>query len=154
METSASQASERRLEPHQRERVLDALLRCRVAGPEVCRRAVEEARLVLRQPRWSEVRGPISLVAHVALASRADGIALGRRCFVRRTDPDGRVPLRLIAHEVTHVAQILREGTATFYARYAASYLAARARGWGDERAYLSIPYEVEARAVAALIPG
>lgn len=149
MGTSVSDASERRLEPREGARVLDALLRCRVAGPDVCRRAVEEARLVVRQPRWSEVRGPTSLVAHVALASRADGIALGRRCFVRRVGPDGRVPLRLIAHEVTHVTQILREGTATFYARYAASYLAARARGWSDERAYLAIPYEIEARAVA-----
>jgi hypothetical protein len=136
----------------ERRTVLDALSRCRVAGPALCRRAVELALLLPREPTLAEVRGPRSLVAHLALAARADGIALGRRIFLRHElfGPDGSVPIDLVAHEVAHVAQYLRDGTLPFCLRYAGAYAAARARGLDDHRAYLAIPYEVEARAVAA----
>lgn len=132
--------------------VFEALTRCRVASEAICARAVELALLLSREPALSEVRGPRSLVAYVALASRADGIALGRRVFLRSAcfGPDGRAPLDLVAHEVTHVAQFLRDGAIAFYARYGAAYALGRARGLDDHRAYLAIPYEVEARAVAA----
>lgn len=147
----------RALSPAERDVVSRALVTCRVAPDPVCLRAVEVARIVPRRPRVTEVRGPRSLVAHVALASRADGIALGRRVFIRRAlfDDDGRLPIDLLAHEVAHVTQILRDGTLTFYLRYGAEYAAGRARGLDDRRAYLAIPYEEEARRVgAATNPG
>lgn len=131
-----------------------ALIRCRVAPEAICRRAVEETALFACEPALGEVRGPRSLIAHVALAARADGIALGTRVFLRKSafGPDGRPPLELVAHEVAHVAQYLRDGALSFYARYLGAYALGRARGLGDHRAYLAIPYEVEARAVAASI--
>lgn len=138
----------------EREAALDALTACGVAPGPVCRAAVEATRLVPRAPRVGEIRGPRSLIAHVALAARADGITLGRRVFVRAAlrAPDGALPLDLVVHEVAHVAQVLRDGPATFYARYVADYLRGRARGLADHDAYLAIPYEVEAREVAARV--
>ncbi len=132
--------------------VLGALLRCRVASEAICARAVDLALLVPREPALREVRGPRSLVAYVALAARADGIALGRRVFLRSPlfGPDGRAPIDLVAHEVAHVAQYLRDGPLAFYSRYVSAYALGRARGLDDHRAYLAIPYEVEARAVGA----
>jgi hypothetical protein len=147
----------RALTIREREGVLLALLECRVAPEPICRRSVELARLVPRMPRWAEIRGPRSLVAHVALASRADGIALGSRVFIRRElfADDGGLPPDLLAHELAHVAQILRDGPMPFYLRYGAAYAAGRARGLDDRRAYLAIPYEEEARRVgAAAVPG
>ncbi|MCC6873024.1 MAG: DUF4157 domain-containing protein [Sandaracinaceae bacterium] len=132
--------------------VVGALLACRVAEREVCERAARLTEIAAPPPRWWEVRGPRSLVAHMALASRADGVTLGRRVFVRQdllTDA-GAVPIALVAHEVAHVAQIVRDGFSAFYARSALDYVRGRARGLDDRRAYLAIPYEVEARAVAA----
>jgi hypothetical protein len=142
----------RALTTTEREAVVRALRACRVAPDPVCLRAVEVTRVVARRPRIAEVRGARSLVAHVALASRADGIALGTRVFIRRAlfDEDGRLPIDLLAHEVAHVAQILRDGPLTFYLRYGAAYAGGRARGLDDRRAYLAIPYEEEARRVGA----
>ncbi len=132
--------------------VLSALVRCRVAAEATCREAVESVIVRAREPSLREVRGPRALVAYVALAARADGIALGREVFLRSAlyRPDGRAPLDLVAHEVAHVAQYLRDGALAFYARYGAAYALGRARGLDDHRAYLAIPYEIEARAVAA----
>ncbi len=145
-----------RLTDEERAIVTDALHRCEVASRELCAEAAASARIFARAPALHEVRGLRSLVAHIALASRADGIALGHAVFIRRARvlPDGRVPLDLIAHEVTHVAQYLRDGTIPFLLRYARDYLAGLARGLGDRRAYLAIPSEVEARAVAASADG
>lgn len=142
----------RRLTALEREVSLQAMLGCRVAPEALCRRAIDVTRLIFREPTWTEVRGPRSLIAHVALASRADGIALGRHVFIRsrRYGRDGSLPVDLVAHEVTHVAQLLREGTLGFYSSYVAHYARGRARGLDDRRAYLAIPYEVEAREVAA----
>jgi len=146
----------RALTPEERTAVRRALEAVRVASPRDCARAVEEARVLSRRPRWREVRGPRSLVAHVALRARADGIALGRSIYVRRAAlaPGGAPPLDLLAHEVAHVAQVIRDGALAFYVRYGAAYAAGRARGLDDRRAYLAIPYEVEARAVAATAGG
>jgi hypothetical protein len=144
----------RALTEAERRAVRRALVAVRVAAPRTCARAVEAARLVPRGPRWREIRGPRCLVAHVALAARADGIALGCTVYLRRAlfGPGGALPLDLLAHEVTHVAQALRDGLVPFLARYGAAYAANRARGLDDHRAYLAIPYEVEARAVAASV--
>jgi len=144
----------RRLRDDERQRTFDALRMRDVAPEAICRRAVEEARLIPRWPRLAEIRGPRSVIAHVALASRADGIALGRNVYIRAAlfGEDGALPLDLVAHEVTHVAQVLRDSTAGFYARYVAEYLRGRYRGLGDHGAYLAISYEVEAREVGACV--
>jgi uncharacterized protein DUF4157 len=145
---------DRTLTRDEREVVARALERRNVAPPEICRRAVEVARLVPREPRLEEVRGPLSLVAYVALSIRADGIALGPRVFIRAAlfGPDGSVPIDLVAHEVAHVAQYLRDGTVPFCARYALAYARGLARGLDAHSAYLAIPYEREARWVAASV--
>jgi hypothetical protein len=145
-----TESAARKLEPRERREVMRALLHCRVAEERVCRRAVESAIFEPRRPSLAEIRGARSLLAHIALA-RADGIALGRRVFVRgeHFGPDGSLPIDLVAHEVTHVAQYLRDGALTFYLRYARAYGEGRANGLDDHHAYLAIPYEVEARAVA-----
>jgi hypothetical protein len=144
------------LTDEQRARIADALVRCKVAPRALSEEAARIARVVVCRPALAEVRGPRSLVAHGALATRAHGIALGRRVFVLRdlVDAEGRAPLDLVAHEITHVAQYLRDGTIPFLLRYGRDYLAGRARGLDDRRAYLAIPYEVEARAVAASVGG
>jgi hypothetical protein len=142
--------SPRRLTPAEHRAVVRALVRCRVAGPALCRHAVDLTILFPRRPSLREVRGPRSFVAHIMLSARADGIALGRRVFIRRElfGPDGSLPIDLVAHEVTHVAQYLRDGPLAFYTRYVAAYAKNRARGLDDHRAYLAIPYEIEARNV------
>lgn len=144
------------LTDEQRAHIAGALVHCKVAPRALSEEAARRARIVVCQPALAEVRGPRSLVAHIALASRADGIALGRSVFIRRdrVAPDGTLPLDLLAHEVAHVAQYLRDGTIPFLLRYARDYLAGRMRGLDDRRAYLAIPYEVEARAVAATANG
>lgn len=144
----------RPLRTEERARSLAAMRACRVAREDVLQRAVDEVTVTGRAPRIGEVRGVRTLVAHVALASRASGIALGRSVFIRadRFGPEGELPIDLVAHEVTHVAQVLRDGTVAFFARYVAEYLGGRARGLDDHEAYLAIGYEVEAREVAARV--
>lgn len=138
----------------ERQPCIDALLAVHVAAPEVCRRAVHETRLFARRPTLSEIRGPASAIAHIALSSRADGITLGRDVFIRRAlfTETGGLPLSLVGHEVAHVAQVLERGPVSFYTRYVAQYLRGRARGLSDRDAYLQIPFEVEAREVGALL--
>lgn len=142
----------RPLTPPEKAAVRRALIACGVADGVTCDRALEATRLFDRIPRLAEVRGPRSAVAHVALARRALGITLGHRVYLHRevVGPGGRVPLSLLAHELAHVAQYLRDGTAPFLARYVTAYARNRLRGLCDQDAYLAIPYEVEARAVEA----
>lgn len=142
----------RPLRPLERARVEAALTRCHVASARVCAEAV--ATTVLEPHRFRWVGPPRTMLAQVALSSGADGIALGRRVFVhpRLFGPGAALPLDLVAHEVAHVAQYLRDGHATFLARYLAAYAAGRARGLSDRRSYLAIPYEIEARAVAEAV--
>ncbi|MCA9609238.1 MAG: DUF4157 domain-containing protein [Myxococcales bacterium] len=151
---SSTASLARPLRAEERARSLAAMRACRVAREDVLQRAVDEVTLFGREPRLAEVRGARSLIAHVALASRASGIALGRSVFIRadRFGADGELPIDLVAHEVTHVAQVLRDGTAGFFTRYLAEYLGGRARGLADHEAYLAIGYEVEAREVAARV--
>lgn len=145
---------ERGLSRAEREQVLQALVDGHVAPPEVCQRAVERCTLLRRTPTLTEVRGPGSGVAYAALKTRASAITLGERVFIRREffADDGHVPLDLIAHEVTHVAQFLRDGFFPFLWLYLRDYLGGRTRGMDDHTAYLAIPYEVEARRVADLL--
>lgn len=139
----------RPLSEAERRATLDALRACEVGPEPLLRRAADETRL-FPWSRWVDIRGPRTLVAHVALASRADGITLGRRVYLRRAifeRPEGP-SIGLVAHEVCHVAQVLREGSIPFYARYVAEYASGLAKGLGDRQAYLDISYEREARRV------
>lgn len=131
--------------------VVPALVEAEVAPRSACRAAADDCRLIQRLPSILEVRGPKSAVAHAALRSRACGITLGDDIFVRAEffDGDLGLPIRLVAHEVTHVVQFRRDGSPLFLARYLRDYAAGLARGLGDRRAYLSISYEQEARRVA-----
>jgi len=144
----------RELTRDEKERVVPALVEAQIAGQEICRAAADACRLVGRLPSIFEIRGPKTAVAYAALRSRACGITLGDDVFVRSElfDADLGLPIRLVAHEVTHVAQYRRDGPGVFLARYLVHYGGGLARGLGDRRAYLSIPYEREARRVAELV--
>jgi hypothetical protein len=142
---------ERRLNASERDFVLDALTTSEIAAPEICAEAVNTCVLLQRTPLLAEVRGLSGGIAYAALKTRASAITLGNRIFIRREffGDDGRVPLDLLAHEVAHVAQFLRDGVLPFLWHYLRDYLVGLTRGLGDRGAYMAIPYEVEARRVA-----
>jgi hypothetical protein len=80
------------------------------------------------------------------------GMTLGRWILVRRGHERDA---GLLAHELVHVEQWRRLGTARFLARYLGDYVRRRAAGAGHQAAYRAIPFEVEARdRVAALVAG
>ncbi|MEP6769124.1 MAG: DUF4157 domain-containing protein [Acidobacteriota bacterium] len=81
----------------------------------------------------------------------ADGVTFGRdvflssearRAIAAKTEPGAR----LIAHEIAHVGQFVRQGFVLFVLRYTGAYLEARLRGLPHAAAYDQIPFEVEAR--------
>lgn len=76
------------------------------------------------------------------------GVALGRTVWLREDRPDAPQALRLLAHEVTHVAQWAQAGALRFLARYLADYVRGRWRGLSHDAAYRAIGQEVEARRV------
>lgn len=48
-------------------------------------------------------------------------------------------------HEMVHIAQIEKYGVFTFYRMYLLYYIANRFRGMSPYRAYMAIPFEIEA---------
>lgn len=89
------------------------------------------------------------------------GITFGRRIFIKpqivsfNQNNFKRLPEDLAAHEITHVLQYQREGFAGFFYKYVSAYWSnlRKQKKWdGDSRhqAYLDIPFEIEARRVAA----
>jgi hypothetical protein len=60
---------------------------------------------------------------------------------------------RLLRHELVHVRQWRELGPVRFSVRYVGSYLRARLSGLSHRDAYLQIPFEVEARALADAAP-
>jgi hypothetical protein len=89
------------------------------------------------------------------------GITFGRRIFIAsrllsfNQNNLLKLPEDLAAHEITHVLQYRREGFIKFFYKYLTSFwrnLQKRER-WdaiSRQNAYLEIPFEIEARAVAA----
>lgn len=77
-----------------------------------------------------------------------DGVALGRTVWLRDDRPGTPHGLRLLAHEVAHVAQWAEAGALRFLARYLADYLRGRWRGLPHDAAYRAIGHEVAARQV------
>lgn len=89
------------------------------------------------------------------------GITFGRRIFIKpqivslNRNNLRRLPEDLAAHEITHVLQYQRTGFVGFFYRYLSDYwknLRKKKKWDGDSRhqAYLDIPFEIEARRVAA----
>jgi hypothetical protein len=58
--------------------------------------------------------------------------------------------LALLAHEITHCRQYKQHGTWRFRAKYLLAYFKNRRRGMTGQNAYLSIPFEIEAREIEA----
>jgi Domain of unknown function (DUF4157) len=82
----------------------------------------------------------------------AEALTLGTRVFLSRTatreiTAETEAGRRLLRHELVHVSQFARDGSARFLWRYAASYARSRRGGLSHGAAYLEIPYEREARA-------
>lgn len=144
----------RRLEPGEKAPILDALLTSAIASPALCERAVDACEIVAYRPALRSIRCARSTIAYVALRQRASGITLGSRVYIRAQlfDRHGRVTMDLLAHELAHVVQFMRDGTLPFLQRYLWDYTCGRFRGLGDLEAYLAIPYEIEARRVAAAL--
>lgn len=89
------------------------------------------------------------------------GITFGRRIFITPTllslnqNNFPKLPEDLIAHEITHTLQYRKEGFAGFLYKYLTDYWRnLRKTGkWNASarrEAYLNIPFEIEARKVAA----
>jgi hypothetical protein len=89
------------------------------------------------------------------------GITFGRRIFIApnllsiNQNNSLKLPEELIAHEIAHALQYQREGFAGFLYKYLSSFwrnLQSKKKWDADTRhqAYLEIPFEIEARAVAA----
>ncbi len=89
------------------------------------------------------------------------GITIGRRIFIKPTllslnqNNLPTLPEDLIAHEIAHVLQYRREGFLKFFYKYLTDFwrnLQSKKR-WdavSRHKAYLEIPFEIEARQAAA----
>ncbi len=97
----------------------------------------------------------------LTLVLQIHGITFGRRIFIMPdlifNDYENRrkLPLELVAHEIVHVLQYKKDGFARFFYKYLSSYwknLRAE-KSWDSaarQQAYRDIPYEREARKIAA----
>jgi hypothetical protein len=149
------ETQQRRLTELESRFILHALETTGIATPGLCAKALDECVLIRRTPLLGEVRDVASGIAYAALRTRASGITLGSRVYIRREffSDNGDIPLDLVAHEVAHVVQFLRDGTVPFLWRYVRDYALGLSKGLGDRSAYLAIPYEIEARYVADALP-
>jgi hypothetical protein len=82
--------------------------------------------------------------------ARADAIVFGRRLFLSRPTAtlvasDAMEGARLLAHELTHVRQYRRSGTAAFLGSYVGEYLGRRLAGASHAQAYRELSFEREA---------
>jgi hypothetical protein len=89
------------------------------------------------------------------------GITFGRRIFITsgllsfNQNNLLKLPENLAAHEITHVLQYRREGFIKFFYKYLTSFWRnlQKRKKWdavSRQNAYLEIPFEIEARRVAA----
>lgn len=89
------------------------------------------------------------------------GITFGRRIFIApnllslNQNNLLKLPEELVAHEITHSVQYEREGFFKFFYKYLTGFWRnlKKKKKWDVESrqdAYLEIPFEIEARAVAA----
>ena len=88
------------------------------------------------------------------------GITIGKNIFIKPSllsiDTEfAKINTELAAHEIAHVLQYRREGFIKFLYKYLRSYRRnlKDKQNWNDfsrHEAYLEIPYEIEAREIAA----
>lgn len=93
---------------------------------------------------------------YVTIASAIEPIGYTDRNRIYLTPGSYRVDsiegLALLAHEITHCRQYKQHGTWRFRAKYLTAYFKNRRRGMSAQTAYLSIPYEIEAREIEAKV--
>ena len=89
------------------------------------------------------------------------GITFGRHIFIKprlislNRNHQPQLPADLAAHEIAHTLQYRREGRIKFLRKYLADYRknlrkSEQRDAFARQSAYLEIPFEIEARAVAA----
>lgn len=89
------------------------------------------------------------------------GITFGRRIFIKprlvslNQNGQPQLPADLAAHEIAHVLQYRREGCIKFLYQYLSDYRKnlrkfEKCDAFARQSAYLEIPFEIEARCVAA----
>lgn len=94
---------------------------------------------------------PVELAARVrvvqvpVLPPGAAGMTLGRFVFLR-SDSDRSGRRELLAHELVHVRQFDEHGTVGFLRHYLAQYATSLRTHRRHRRAYLEMPFEIEAR--------
>ena len=135
----------------EREEVLVILRSANIAADAIYVGTLE--RVVLHDwSHWTQIRGPKTLIAAVALAEFATAITLGPHIYCRRRkDWESGIPITLLAHEIAHSVQYRRDGWTRFLSRYVGEYLLSRLKGLNHGDAYRSISYEKEAREVEEL---
>lgn len=92
----------------------------------------EELKIVINSP-----------IFKLPLLRRYSAIVLGRRCYLKGSDPSET----LIRHEMVHQEQMNRVGLFRFYVIYLCNYFWNLARFRDHDRAYREIPFEKEAYA-------
>lgn len=90
----------------------------------------------------------VRLVRTNLLPPAADGMTIGRFVFLRG-DRIEHSATTLLAHELVHVRQFAEMGAPRFFAAYLGAYFRNLRRTKSHRQAYLDIPLEQEARAVA-----
>ena len=118
----------------------------------------------VRAPRWrwldpleiedfhhvtNEVLERVRIIRTNLLPPAADGMTLGRFVFLR-DDHITNNGSTLLAHELVHVRQFAEMGAIRFLSAYLGAYFSNLRRLKNHRQAYLAIPLEQEARAVAA----
>jgi len=111
----------------------------RLEGPEISGYDVTSAAVAKR----------VRIVRVPLLAPGADGMTIGPFIFLRRDD-DRSGTREVISHELVHVQQFMELGPCRFLGRYVRDYLTALRRLRNHHQAYLAIPFEAEARDIAA----
>lgn len=104
----------------------------------------------------SRIRICEGIPRYVTMASAIEPIGYTNRHRIFLTSGAYRVDslegLALLAHEITHCRQYKEHGTWRFRAKYLLAYFTNRRRGMSGQTAYLSIPFEIEAREIEAKV--
>lgn len=90
----------------------------------------------------------VRLVRTNLIPPAADGMTVGRFVFLRDDHID-HVGSSLLAHELVHVRQFAEMGAPRFFMAYFGAYFRNLRRTKNHRQAYLDIPLEKEARAIA-----
>jgi len=111
----------------------------RLEGPEISGYDVTSVAIAKR----------VRIVRVPLLAPGADGMTIGPFIFLRRDD-DRSGTREVISHELVHVQQFMELGLCRFLGRYVQDYLSKFLRLRNHHQAYLAVPFEAEARDIAA----